>query len=271
MTNLRLDHKRHSSINGDEDRLGRQIGKVNVAILNHHGRGGSNTKSFLKALSPSYVIYTSTRADITGSNSTKAASTLRYLRRTMKLPDSHIIYLYVPACESCARAVEVLDGLPEHIATDGALQPLFEELIHSFQSGQVHAKLQQNAVLMQILAELFALTHSRKKYCEPVRISMEYMQAHFAENVTLDTLGQITGYSCLHLLRLFERDTGQTPHKWLTAMRLNQSKHLLTESQLKVEEIAVACGFSSVSHFKTLFRQQTGVTPGQYRKNSSLL
>lgn len=165
---------------------------------------------------------------------------------------------------------QVLDGLPEYLSTDGALQPLFEELLRSSQSGQVHAKLQQNAVLMQILAEIFAIAHSRKKYCEPVRICMEYMQDHFAENVTLDTLGNITGYSCLHLLRLFERDTGQTPHKWLTAMRLNQAKHLLTDSQLKIEEIAVACGFSSVSHFKTLFREQTGVTPGQYRKNSSL-
>ena len=166
---------------------------------------------------------------------------------------------------------QILDGLPEHISTDGALQPLFEELLHSFQSGQVHAKLQQNAVLMQILAEMFALTHSRKKYCEPVRICMEYMQAHFKENVTLDALGEITGYSCLHLLRLFERDTGQTPHKWLTAMRLNQAKHLLTDSQLKIEEIAAACGFNSASHFKTLFRNQTGSTPGQYRKNINLM
>ncbi len=166
---------------------------------------------------------------------------------------------------------QILDGLPDYISTDGTLQPLFEELLHSTQSGQVHAKLEQNAVLMQILAELFALAHSRKKYCDPVRICMEYMQTHFAENVTLDTLGAITGYSCLHLLRLFERDTGQTPHKWLTAMRLNQAKHLLTDTQLMIEEIAAACGFSSVSHFKTLFRQQTGTTPGRYRKNASLM
>lgn len=166
---------------------------------------------------------------------------------------------------------QVLDGLPEYLSTDGALQRLFEELLHWCQSGQVHAKLQQNALLMQILAEIFALAHSHKKYSQPVRISMEYMQAHFAEDVTLDTLGQMTGYSCLHLLRLFERDTGQTPHKWLTAIRLNQAKHLLTDSRLKIDQIAIACGFNSVSHFKTLFREQTGTTPGQYRRNSSLL
>lgn len=92
ITNLRLRHKRHSSCKGDEDRLGKQIGKVDVAVLNHHGRGGSNSKSFLKALSPSYVIYTSTKVEI--NSAPKASSTLKYIRRTMKLPESHIIWAF---------------------------------------------------------------------------------------------------------------------------------------------------------------------------------
>ena len=113
MTNLRLDKKRHSAINGDEDRLGRQIGKVNVAVLNHHGRGGSNTKSFLNALSPSYVIYTSTVADIAKSNSAKAGSTLHYIRHTMKLPESHILWAF--DCWGMHRKdpVVTLDSRPE--------------------------------------------------------------------------------------------------------------------------------------------------------------
>ena len=92
ITNLRLKHKRHSSFKGDEDRLGKQIGKVDVAVLNHHGRGGSNSKSFLKALSPSYVIYTSTKVEI--NSAPRASSTLKYIRRTMKLPESHIIWAF---------------------------------------------------------------------------------------------------------------------------------------------------------------------------------
>ncbi len=92
ITNLRLRHKRHSSCKGDEDRLGKQIGKVDVAVLNHHGRGGSNSKSFLKALSPSYVIYTSTKVEI--NSAPRASSTLKYIRRTMKLPESHIIWAF---------------------------------------------------------------------------------------------------------------------------------------------------------------------------------
>lgn len=112
MTNLRLHNKRGSSIQGDEDRLGRQIGKVNVAVLNHHGRGGSNTKDFLNALSPSYVIYTSHPADI-NSDSSLAASTLRFIRRTLKLPESHILWAYSCWGKHCEDPAVTLDSKPE--------------------------------------------------------------------------------------------------------------------------------------------------------------
>ena len=184
-------------------------------------------------------------------------------------PDYQCITVYFDFGEEDVRYEnQILDGLPAYISTDGALRPLFEELLHSYGSGQVHAGLQQKAVLMQILAELFALAHSRKQYCQPVQQCMEYMQRQFSQDVTLQTLGQLTGYSGLHLLRLFERDTGQTPHKWLTAIRINQAKHLLTDTQLTLEEIAVQCGFRSIPYFKSLFHQCTGSTPGKYRKNA---
>ncbi len=193
-------------------------------------------------------------------------------RKLNSQPDYQCITVYFDFGEEAVLYTnQILEGLPEYISTDGALLSLFEELLHSHQSGQVHARLQQNAVLMQILAELFALAHSRKKYCEPVRACMEYMQRNYSKEVTLETLGQLTGYSGLHLLRLFERDTGQTPHKWLTAIRINEAKHLLVDTQLKIEEVATACGFRSVPHFKTLFRQHTGSTPGQYRKSARLI
>ena len=56
MTNLRLVNMRRTPYKGDEERLAGQIGKVDVAILNHHGRGGSNCNAFLSALHPSYVV-----------------------------------------------------------------------------------------------------------------------------------------------------------------------------------------------------------------------
>ncbi len=97
---------------------------------------------------------------------------------------------------------------------------------------------------------------------------VNYMQRNLSENITLEVLGKLTGYSQLHLLRLFKQDLGQTPHQFLTAIRLEQAKTLLTDTDMSLEQIATACGFRSVPHFKTLFKQMTHYTPGVYRKST---
>ena len=94
MNNLRLCKMRHAPYAGDEDRLARQIGKVDVSILNHHGRGGSNATSFLKVLSPKYVVYTSTRVEILSDGATLAATTWNYIRFNLRIPEDHVIWAY---------------------------------------------------------------------------------------------------------------------------------------------------------------------------------
>lgn len=94
MTNLRLKNMRHAPYEGDEDRLASQIGKVNVAVLNHHGRGGSNAASFLRTLKPSYVVYTSTKAEIMSGGNSFARSTLNFIRNTLHLKNDHILWAY---------------------------------------------------------------------------------------------------------------------------------------------------------------------------------
>lgn len=94
MTNLRLSKMRHAPYSGDEDRLARKIGKVDVSILNHHGRGGSNATSFLKVLSPKYVVYTSTRSEILSNGATLAATTWNYIRFNLRIPEDRIIWAY---------------------------------------------------------------------------------------------------------------------------------------------------------------------------------
>ena len=126
------------------------------------------------------------------------------------------------------------------------------------------------ALLLDLLATLFEETRSQDTYCDTVHQCIRYLRSHFTGNVTLETLGALTGYSGLQLTRLFLRDTGRTPHKWLTAIRMQQARHLLTETELTLDAIAAGCGFSSVSHFKALFKEANGCSPGAYRKSARI-
>ena len=163
---------------------------------------------------------------------------------------------------------QILDNIPAYIATNSELQGQFEALLNAHLSTQVTAPLQQNALLLSLLASLYETLYTEDKYCSAVRLCLEYMQQHFSENITLETLAFITGYSRLHVLRLFKQDLGQTPHQWLTAVRLENAKKLLSDTNQNIDLIAASCGFSSVSHFKTTFRQFTSCTPGIYRRNT---
>lgn len=165
----------------------------------------------------------------------------------------------------------ILDGIPSFFSEDLQLLPHFENLLQAHLSPHPTAPLQQNAALLTLLAELYNKTHTHRKLCSAVRICTDYMQKHFSDNISLEGLGALTGYSPLHLLRLFKQDLGQTPHQYLTAIRLETAKKLLSETDMRLDQISISCGFHSTSHFKSLFKQTIHCTPGVYRKNAQHL
>lgn len=164
----------------------------------------------------------------------------------------------------------ILEGIPAYFHTNGEPRKLFEELLEAFHSNDLTAPIRQNALLLTLLAHLFELAHSHKDYCPAVRICLDYMAEHYSHNITLETLSSLSGYSTLHIQRLFKQDLGCSPHDYLTSLRINRAKKMLTETDYSVSIIAAECGFSSDSHFKTLFRNITGLTPGRYRKSALL-
>jgi len=184
------------------------------------------------------------------------------------IPNFRCITVYFDFGDARVYHNPILDGIPAFFETPGAQRPLFEALLTAYRSEQITAKLRQNQLLLDLLATLFEETRSQDTYCDTVHQCIRYLRSHFSENVTLETLGALTGYSGLHLMRLFVRDTGRTPHKWLTAIRLLHARQLLTETEKNLDQIAAECGFSSVSHFKTLFKESNACSPGTYRKNA---
>ncbi len=163
----------------------------------------------------------------------------------------------------------LLDNIPEYFSTRGDQLRLVEDIIKSFRSNNITEKLRSNALMMQLIYELFQSVYSKRKYSDTVRTCIGYMEENYRESITLERLGEISGYSHIHIMRLFRQETGQTPHEWLTEIRMNRAKELLGGSEETIERIAETCGFKSDSHFKILFKRITGFTPGVYRKNTS--
>ena len=94
----------------------------------------------------------------------------------------------------------------------------------------------------------------------------QYMDEHFAENITLDTLAELSHMNKHYLVHAFNKEVGCSPISYLLARRIAESKHLLENSNGSVSQVGLRLGFSSPSYFSQRFKKAVGITPLEYRR-----
>jgi AraC-like DNA-binding protein len=105
-------------------------------------------------------------------------------------------------------------------------------------------------------------SHTLQKLC---RVK-DLLRECFEQPLTLEDLGMEAELSSWHLLRAFRAAFGMTPHEFLTRVRLERAKELLTTTGRPVTAICFDVGFTSLGSFSWLFRRHTGLSPAQFRR-----
>ncbi len=101
-----------------------------------------------------------------------------------------------------------------------------------------------------------------------VQPALDYMDARYAENPSLEKLAEIASLTPNYFHRAFKKIFGITPFEYMLKKRLDKAKRLLTSTMLSVAEIAEAAGYENSYYFSRMFKKHTGRTPTQIRKNS---
>src|SRR5689334_13702151 len=96
-------------------------------------------------------------------------------------------------------------------------------------------------------------------------LARAYMDEHFDASLDLAQIAAQASFSRYHFLRLFRASFDQTPHQYLTGLRIERAKQLLAAGDLSVTEVCLAVGFDSLGSFSTLFRRHVGQAPSVYR------
>lgn len=91
-----------------------------------------------------------------------------------------------------------------------------------------------------------------------------WLQRHYAQRVTLDKLSEVAKLNKYSLVRLFTRQKGITPYRYLETIRIGEAKKLL-EQGVEPAQVAQQTGFSDQSHFSSYFSRFIGLAPGQYQ------
>lgn len=94
----------------------------------------------------------------------------------------------------------------------------------------------------------------------------DYVTSHCTENLTPQTMADMSGYSRFHFERLFYDCLGYSFHEYLTRQRLNLCKRMLGQTSDAITSIAVQSGFGSIATFNRVFQKYEGMSPTEYRK-----
>lgn len=136
--------------------------------------------------------------------------------------------------------------------------------------GSAPSAIENSSLLREFVGEMLVRYGSRPE--KPLRLGNErpavkrvkdFLQACYAENVTLEELSRIANLSPFHLIRVFRKEVGLPPHAYQTRIRLDRARVLLAKGNT-IGEAALKSGFFDQSHFTNHFRKVFGYPPGAH-------
>ena len=161
----------------------------------------------------------------------------------------------------------------------GQIRKLFLAITAEFAEKRNEYTLQIKSLLNMIIIELIrnfgyfdgALPVSKDK-SRLIRKAAEYIDAHFQENLTLESLARLLGLTPNYFSSLFSKVSGIKLWDYINSRRIEAAMQLLkNESNLNIIEIAAQCGFNNTANFNKAFKKTVGITPGEYRSNDNII
>lgn len=104
------------------------------------------------------------------------------------------------------------------------------------------------------------------KYADKFRLILKYIEQNYANDITLEELAGIAGYSTYHFSRIFKKYSNTTFINFLNRRRIKAAEVLLLESGSSITDVAMQVGFASLTTFNRVFKSINGCTPSEYKK-----
>ncbi|GHF69685.1 AraC family transcriptional regulator [Amycolatopsis bartoniae] len=188
-------------------------------------------------------------------------------------PGMRTVQVHIPSA-TVARAAARLGGpAPDFARLSAAVaqgDPVVEHLVRALPSAAGADDVYAESAAEFLTTHLLTLgRHERLPGPESaaVRAGIAVMRERLGEPLTLADIAAEVHLSVYHFVRVFRGATGETPHRYLTRLRIERARELLTGTDLTIGQIARRCGFVSPGALSTAFLGQVGVRPSVYRKN----
>ena len=164
----------------------------------------------------------------------------------------------------------LVDQLPERMVLQkpAVIAGIMERIFRDHLSGGELAYFRAKASLYQLFSELFAEVAALRTSGSTlqVRKSIAFIRENLTGPLQVEKLIEESGLSRSAFHRQFKQETGMTPGQFLSFLRIDQAKRLLSTTDMEIGEVAASCGFSDSNYFSRVFRRSTGLTPTAFRQ-----
>jgi AraC family transcriptional regulator len=145
-------------------------------------------------------------------------------------------------------ASEIEGGFLDHILADALNTALAVQMVRLYDDPTAITLTPSNGLSLERLKRVY-----------------DYIEAHLDDRLTLTDLASIACLSPYHFSRSFKRSVGIGPTRYVLQRRLERAKTLMRRTNQPLASIAQEAGFADQSHLISVFRRETGVTPGHFR------
>lgn len=192
----------------------------------------------------------------------------------LRTPPINPHLLGLPPPEAQALNDQLLTLPRQPFAATAAIRQTFQRLFALYDSP--NSPYRRCAIRGNCIALLLAIIEASETYALPTEDSaiqhlVTQMRIAPENNYPVPEAAENCGLTTGHFINRFKALTGLPPHQFLLSCRIEEAKTRLLESTHSITEIALDLGFSSSSHFATLFKQQTSTTPTNWRSGCNNL
>jgi AraC-like DNA-binding protein len=157
------------------------------------------------------------------------------------------------------------------------LQSLFDEITAEYTSKNTLREAAMYALIIQmfvLLGRKYMSTENlfpdvkvnkQKEYIEKFNLIFDYINNNFMEDISLETIADVAGFSKFHFSRLFKQFTDMSFYDYLNQRRVKEAEKYLLNPSLSITEIALRSGFSSISTFNRVFKSFKECTPTEFK------
>ena len=127
------------------------------------------------------------------------------------------------------------------------------------------------AEMMSIFYHILYRLSAQSSSFKVIMPAIKYLESNYqGTNLTNAELAKLCKVSEIYFRRIFTKHYNTTPRQFLINIRISKAKQLLSEGALKINAVAVKCGFSNQYHFCRVFKEKTGLTPTEYMKQNRI-